>query len=82
MDTTDILEKYYIYSSDDKIKEVLYVRDNLIIQKEQYAFGSNNKELKKIIKKDYTIKPIKKDVLKYKTLEIDCDEVYDEVITG
>ena len=82
LDTTDILEKYYIYSSDDKIKEVLYVRDNLIIQKEQYAFGSNNKELKKIIKKDYTIKPIKKDVLKYKTLEIDCDEAYDEVITG
>ena len=82
LDTTDILEKYYIYNSDDKIKEVLYVRDNLIIQKEQYAFGSNNKELKKIIKKDYTIKPIKKDVLKYKTIEIDCDEAYDEVVTG
>jgi len=73
LDTTDALEKYFIYNNDGKIKEVLYVRNNLIIQKEQYKLGSNNTELKKIIKKDYTMKPIKKDVIKYKTIEIDCD---------
>lgn len=73
LDTTDALEKYFIYNNDGKIKEILYVRNNLIIQKEQYKLGSNNTELKKIIKKDYTMKPIKKDVIKYKTIEIDCD---------
>lgn len=75
LDTTDILEKYYIYNNDDKIKEILYVRNNLIIQKEQYKLGSNNTELKKIIKKDYTTKPIKKDVIKYKTIKINCNLV-------
>lgn len=73
LDTTDALEKYFIYNNDGKIKEVLYVRNNLIIQKEQYKLRSNNTELKKIIKKDYTMKPIKKYVIKYKTIEIDCD---------
>ena len=72
LDTTDALEKYFIYNNDGKIKEVLYVRNNLIIQKEQYI-RSNNTELKKIIKKDYSIRPIKNNVIKYKTIEIDCD---------
>ncbi|HOB27766.1 MAG TPA: hypothetical protein PKJ07_06460 [Bacteroidales bacterium] len=73
LDTTDALEKYFIYNNDGKIKEVLYVRNNLIIQKEQYKLRSNNTELKKIIKKDYSIRPIKNNVIKYKTIEIDCD---------
>ena len=73
LDTTDALEKYFIYNNDGKIKEVLYVRNNLIIQKEQYKLRSNNTELKKIIKKDYSIRPIKKNVIKYKTIEIDYD---------
>ncbi len=73
LDTTDILEKYYIYNNDDKIKEILFVRNNLIIQNEQYKLGLNNTELKKIIKKDYTIKPIKKDVIKYKTIKVNCN---------
>ncbi len=75
LDTTDILEKYYIYNKNGNLKELLYVRNNLIIRKEKYKTQINNAKLKETIIIDYTMKPPKKDVWKYKLKKADCNVI-------
>lgn len=73
--TLDVLEKYYIYNKDGNLKELLYVRNNLIVLKEKYKTQNNTDKLKGTLIIDYTMKPPKKDVWKYKLKKVDCNVI-------